>query len=188
MKYKYLNLVLVLIMAIGSAFLCLYRISLGKYGRITTDLAVFLVLVIPFVLKKMKLVLTDKEKFIFYSYIFIAQFLGCVVNLFKVISWFDTLSHFLAGVFFFLVGLKLLHLFKQYDYKKVLFNLVFIFGIVFMSAGVWEIFEYTLDIVSGSDLQHNIDTGVVDTMIDMIACFGGGIVTSIFYVLGLKKN
>ena len=117
-----------------------------------------------------------------------ADFLGCVVNLFAKISWFDTFSHYLAGVFFFLVGLKLLKMFKQYNSKNIIFNLLFIFGIVFISAGLWEIIEYSVDLITASNLQHNKDTGVVDTMEDMIACFVGGILSSIFYGFTLRRR
>ena len=119
MKYKYFNKLMIAIMSLGSIFLCLYRvIALNRYKRITTDLAILIVLAIPYILSKLNIKLSEKEKSIFYGYIFVADFLGCVVNLFAKISWFDTFSHFLAGVFFFLVGLKLLKMFKQYNSKN----------------------------------------------------------------------
>lgn len=189
MKYKYFNKLMIAIMSLGSIFLCLYRvIALNRYKRITTDLVILIVLAIPYILSKLNIKLSEKEKSIFYGYIFVADFLGCVVNLFAKISWFDTFSHFLAGIFFFLVGLKLLKMFKQYNSKNIIFNLLFIFGIVFISAGLWEIIEYSVDLITGSNLQHNKDTGVVDTMEDMIACFVGGILSSVFYGFTLRRR
>ena len=66
--------------------------------------------------------------------------------------------------------------------------MLFIFGIVFISAGLWEIIEYSVDLITASNLQHNKDTGVVDTMEDMIACFVGGILSSIFYGFTLRRR
>lgn len=189
MKYKFFNKLMIVIMSFGSIYLCLYRVfMLNRYKRITTDLAIIIVLMIPYILSRINIKLSEKEKSVFYGYIFVADFLGCVVNLFAKISWFDTFSHFLSGIFFFLVGLKLLKMFKQYNSKNIIFNLLFIFGIVFISAGLWEIIEYSVDLISGSNLQHNKDTGVVDTMEDMIACFVGGVLCLIFYLIGKFKT
>ena len=42
-------------------------------------------------------------------------------------------------------------------------------------------FEFGMDSITGSNLQHNLDTGVADTMWDMIAAFVGGFISSLIY-------
>ena len=45
-------------------------------------------------------------------------------------------------------------------------------------AGLWEICEYGVHALTGRDVQHVLDTGVSDTMQDMIVCMIG----TLFYV------
>lgn len=170
---------LIIIMLIGTIGLLIYRISNGIYYRLPTDLSLFIVLLIPIVLNKY-ISLSNIDKLVIYIFIFIADFLGCVVNLFKYISWFDTFTHFLSGIFFFFVGLRMLYLFKAYN-KNIYLNIIFALGIVFASACIWEIFEFFMDSVFNMNLQHYKDTGVLDTMEDIIACSLGGVLASIIY-------
>ena len=54
---------------------------------------------------------------------------------------------------------------------------------VLMIASLWEFLEYTTDIFLKMDVQHNIDTGVNDTMEDMLVAFIGSVIVSINYLL-----
>lgn len=170
---------LIITMLIGTIGLLIYRISNGIYYRIPTDLLLFVVLLIPIVLNKY-VSLSNIDKLVIYIFIFIADFLGCVINLFKYISWFDTFTHFLSGIFFFYVGVRVLYLFKAYN-KNIYLNIIFALGVVFSSACIWEIFEFFMDGFFNMNLQHYKDTGVLDTMEDIIACSLGGVLASIIY-------
>ena len=44
-------------------------------------------------------------------------------------------------------------------------------------AGLWELAEYAINLVTGRDVQHVLDTGVGDTMQDMLVCMIGTIAT-----------
>ena len=44
-------------------------------------------------------------------------------------------------------------------------------------AGLWELAEYGINLVTGRDVQHVLDTGVGDTMQDMLVCMIGTIAT-----------
>lgn len=59
---------------------------------------------------------------------------------------------------------------------------------VFLSALVWEILEFSGDILLNSNFQHSIDTGVVDTMGDMIAALFGGLISYLIYLKSNKSN
>ena len=56
----------------------------------------------------------------------------------------------------------------------------YLVGFVTFVALCWEIIEFTGDQVFGLNLQHNMETGVLDTMSDMIMGFMGGICSYIF--------
>lgn len=184
---KTINYILVIIMSIGSFCLMIYRIFQGRYGRIPTDIAIYFVLLIPTILKRF-IKIEEKDKLEFYIFIFIAEFLGCIVNLFKFITWFDTLSHFVSGIYFFIIGLKSLRLMNKFDEQNKMFNIIFAVAIALSSACIWEIFEFSIDSLFSMNLQHNIDTGVVDTMQDIIACTLGTFISGITYYFKSKKR
>ena len=64
------------------------------------------------------------------------------------------------------------------------------FGIVFVCfvALIWELCEFGADCLLNMDLQHNLDTGVVDTMEDMMAAFLGGISCLVVSIIYKKKK
>ena len=75
----------------------------------------------------------------------------------------------------------------MYKASNRLFNFIFC---VFFAAGaacIWEIAEFSIDQLTASNLQHNLDTGVVDTMEDMICGTVGGIIFSTYMLLKNKK-
>ncbi len=182
---KIINKLLVIIMCIGSFSLLIYRVAHGRFARVPTDITIYFVLLIPVILNKF-IKIEEKDKLGFYIFIFIAEFLGCIVNLFKYISWFDTLSHFVSGIYFFIIGLKLLKIMNKFDKNNKLFNIVFAIMVALSSACIWEIFEFSIDNLFNMNLQHNIDTGVVDTMVDIIACTIGSFISGITYYLKNK--
>ena len=72
--------------------------------------------------------------------------------------------HYLLGIFAFLSALFVMRRLNKEDKRDIIYNLLFILGILGLVASVWEIFEYTSDFVLGTNLQHAIETGVQDTM------------------------
>ncbi len=180
---KILNYSLVLIMLIGNTYLLIRDLSTGNHTRITTYIALYPLLLVPVGFKKLiQFKISVELEVVYYIFLFLAQFLGSGVNLYKYISWFDTFTHFLSGILTCFVALILLYLFKQNPKKKIIFNVTYILGIVFLVAGVWEFFEFGMDQLTGSNLQHWMETGVEDTMCDMLAAFSGSILFTIAYL------
>lgn len=182
-----INKISVILMCISSFFLLIYRISQHRYARIPTDIAIYFVLLIPIILNRF-IKINEKDKLEFLIFIFISEFLGCIVNLFKYISWFDTFSHFVSGIYFFIIGIKILRIMEKYDNKNTFFNILFAIAISLSSACIWEIFEFSADTLFGMNLQHNIDTGVIDTMEDIIACTLGAFLSGITYKIYKKES
>lgn len=182
---KKLNLLLVLVMIIGTLGCCVFYYD---SSRLTTYLLVIPVLVGPMLLNKTRFKLSSVELFWYYLFVFFADFLGCVVNLYNTVSWYDTVVHFSSGIFSFFVGLFLL---DRLDKKvsNIFTKAIFGIGIVCLIAVVWEIFEFGSDVLLELDLQHNSDTGVVDTMVDMISALGGGMIGAGYYlIMGRHKK
>lgn len=179
---KKINWFLNLMMIIGTLW-----IAITNYdsSRLLTYLAVIPVLFAPCILNKTAYKLNENEKFIYYLFIFFADFLGCVVNLYNMIWWYDIFMHFCSGIFTFSIGIFILKRMKVSTSSKF-FVILFSLGIVMLIAGIWEFFEYGADQILKMDLQHNLSTGVGDTMEDMLAAFFGGILSSI--PIFLKRN
>lgn len=181
---KKLNVLLVVSMIVGTICCSLFWYD---SSRLLTYLLVIPVLIAPIFLRKTNFRLSSVELFWYYLFIFFADFLGCVVNLYNTVSWYDTVVHFSSGLFTFFVGL---FVFNRLDKKfsNIWIKAIFGLSVVCLVAVIWEIFEFGSDILLGLDLQHNTDTGVVDTMIDMISALGGGMIGTVYYLIRGVKN
>ena len=49
-------------------------------------------------------------------------------------------------------------------------------------ASLWEFLEYGADTFMHLNVQHNIETGVSDTMEDMLVAFLGSIIVALTYI------
>lgn len=101
-------------------------------------------------------------------------------------SWF---VHSISGVLFTIIGFFLYFVVtgkKEVDVMK--HPLLVLTYAIFFSAMVavgWEIGEYIVYLITGRDLQHTADTGVVDTMLDIISCMGGTLIVTLNYIYSL---
>lgn len=182
---KKINWLLIISMIIGTLYCVIFNYD---SDRLLTYLAVIPVLGMPLLLNKSKFKLNAKELCCYYVFVFMADFLGCVVNLYNTTEWYDVLVHFCSGIFSFLVGLFIV---DKLDVGKVsfVFKILFCLGIMALIALGWELFEYGADCFLDLNLQHSNKTGVNDTMIDILVAFVGGILSSIgYYIRDNKKE
>ena len=182
--YKLISKILVILMNILTVIIAILAFCNNNYSRVLTYIAIFPILLVPFIINKTKYKLTDLETMMYYIFIFLADFLGCVVNLYNTIFWYDMFVHFISGIATFILALIIYkHISK--DNNKIL-KIIFCMGIVALIAILWELFEYFMDTCIGMDLQHTLDTGVTDTMQDMLVALLGGLISSLY--IGLKKQ
>lgn len=174
---------------IANFILLLYSIITNHYDEISAIITLPLTLLIPTIVRKiLKIDISDYFETIFYIFIFLAQFLGSGINLYDKIYWYDDFTHLLSGIFSCLIAIAILKIFKKSISKDITFNIIFIFGIVFTIAGCWELIEFAIDQVIGSNMQHSIDTGVSDTMFDILSALVGSLIFNIAYYLEAKKR
>ena len=156
-------------------------------SRLFTYILVIPTLLVPLVFRKSKIIYSDLDVLIYYIFIFIAQVLGCICNLYNVIWYFDLVVHFVSGLFSFYIGLIII---KNFNLECSLFFKIF-FCICFcgLIAVLWEIFEFSGDCLFNLNIQHNRSTGVFDTMEDMIMAIIGSLVYAFgFYIKYNNKN
>lgn len=127
-------------------------------------------------------------KFVALTFGFLGGFLGFLLHLYKVTTWYDTFIHFISGIFVGLVAIYILNKFKLYDKNNILFNTLFIILFSLSVSALWEVIEFILDKIFNSDMQRKL-TGVNDTMKDIICALLGNILFNITFYFEYKyKN
>ena len=125
------------------------------------------------VCKVFKIKIKDNLVLIYSIFVFSAGFLGVTLRLYGTIPGFDKLNHTLSGVLTSFVALLLLSLINRYNSQDRLYNIFYMIIFSLAVAALWEMFEYTCNILFGGDAQMVAKTGVNDTMQDMIVAFIG---------------
>lgn len=190
-KLKKINVVIIIIsLIINTIFLTLTL--LGKYNsNILVCLSLYLILFIPTIINKLfRINISDSIELIFLTFIFVAQLLGSIVHFYGLIFWFDSFTHFVSGILSAILSLQLLVLFNKYDKKDKFFNMLFCIAFTLMVATCWELFEFSADRIFGHNAQKVLETGVADTMKDMICALLGSMLFLIgyFYDIISGKN
>lgn len=123
-------------------------------------------------------------EFLLNVFIYASIFLGEISGFYTRFWWWDVVLHAGSGIALGFVGFLLLY--SLYHVEKVLLppSLLAVFSFCFaLSLGaLWEIFEYTIDSIMGTNMQKS---GLTDTMWDLIVdAVGAGIVavSGYFYV------
>ena len=184
---KKLNNVLIFLCSLAAVCFCIRDLNVGSYDRILGDVTVPFVLLIPRIMGKIfKIKITSAMEVVYVLFIILAQFLGSVVNLYNKIWWYDLFAHFLSGILTSVLSLVVLNWFGVYNRKNKWFNFLFIISFTLMIASIWEFMEFGTDTFFGMNVQHSIETGVRDTMEDMLVAFLGSLIVSISYLVENK--
>lgn len=154
-----------------------------------TVLSIIIVCIVPWLIKKvLKYEMSETLKFIYFLFVFIALILGSIYNLYRTISWFDLLAHFLSGIVTCVLALIILKKFDLLNKDLPIFHIVFIIAFSLMIASFWEFFKFLSDKVLKGDTQWVLLTGVDDTMTDMLIAFLSSVIFSVFYYIGSITN
>ncbi len=180
-KAKLLNNILGLIASLYSLYL-IFITDGDIYGKLI-KLTIIPIIFLPQIINKLfRVNINTYIATIYTIFIFLAHFMGSILNFYQAIYWYDSFAHFLSGILVSFLATYLLVILNKYSEKSVLFNILFILGMSFMVAGMWEMFEFTSDKLFGKDAQNVLTTGVDDTMKDMIVAALGTILYLILYV------
>lgn len=141
---------------------------------------------IPFILEKVfKTEFDAKMKVAYILFLFASQYLGSIVDLYAN-GWWDTFLHVLSGIFIAFLGYDFFSRLADDIRAEMPKRFLFVYIVVFAMAGaaLWEMYEFTSDLVLNTTMQGN---GNDDTMIDMIAGSFGGMLAA-FFVTGLHRE
>ena len=119
-------------------------------------------------------------------FIYASLFLGEVHNYYIVYWWWDVVLHTGSGLLLGIIGFLLVYVLNEKDDINLDLTAGFmgLFAFVFAVAlgAIWEIFEYSMDILFGLDMQKtmfNDTSGLTDTMWDLIVDTVGAAIISI---------
>lgn len=186
---KKINNTLIFIFSLASICFFVKDLNIGANDRLLSDITVPLVFLLPRIFSKIfKFKITDNMEFVYVIFIILAHFVGSVVNLYNKVWWYDLFAHFLSGILTAILSLVIMNFLKVYNDKNKLFNVIFIISFTLMIASLWEFLEYGADTFLKMNVQHSIETGVSDTMEDMLVAFLGSITVSILYIIEGKKT
>lgn len=181
---KKINYLLILISSIISVYIALTKESNIVY--ILKDISIILSISALYIAQKIfKIRINEGLNFIYIVFIFIAHFLGVVVDLYTKIYWFDKFTHFLSGI---LTSFAAIYILVKNKEKNILFNTLFILSFSMLIASIWEVFEYLSSYYFNVDPQKVILTGVTDTMGDIIVALLGSILVSLSYYFEHKED
>jgi len=186
---KKLNNVLIFLCSLAAICIFVKDINIGATDRLLGDITIPLVLFMPRIIKSIfKIKITDAMELVYVIFIILAQFIGSVINLYNKVWWYDLFAHFLSGVLTTILAMVVMDWFGVYKEKHKWFNVLFMICFTLMVASLWEFSEFAADLIMKTDVQHVIDTGVADTMEDMLIAFGGSIIVSISYLVENKVS
>lgn len=180
---------------------CIMGVVKGVNGELTIDRVIYrfaltILMCTPFAIKKVfKISFSRLVSTLFYLYMFLAGFLGGIINFYQRFFWWDILIHFIMGMVVAVLSIYILN-FTIYRKDRAKHNLffTFLFMISFAMAigAVWEIWEFAGDVLFKLNAQNHIgEIGLValrDTMVDLCMDFIGAICGVIFTAVVLKIN
>lgn len=128
------------------------------------------------------------------SFTFATLFLGEIRGYYEAYWWWDMMLHTLSGFLLGIFGFLLVYLMNETDKvegkMKPAFVAVFSFMFALGIGALWEIFEYSMDCLAGTNMQKpmlNDPSGLTDTMWDLIVDAIGALIVSILGWRYLKK-
>ncbi len=171
------------------AYMLISSYDTMKLSKILTLLCILPLIMVPYLLDKIKVYHMD-EVLIFFYYLFLllALVLGSILKFYYKIWWFDLFTHFTSGMMTSIVAFILLQENKLVKEKYKWFGFLLIILFTTGIGACWEYFEFICDKLFHSDAQWVIATGVNDTMTDMLINTFAGFLSSIYYLYYLHKK
>ncbi len=128
-------------------------------------------------------------------FVFAALFLGEIRDFYHRIWWWDIALHTTSGLLLGILGFLLVYVLNENERVEVHMRprFVALFAFVFAVAigALWEIFEFGMDQIFGTNMQKPMfgdPSGLTDTMFDLIVDTLGALVISLYGWWYLKRR
>ncbi|MFC1644953.1 hypothetical protein ACFL08_02930 [Patescibacteria group bacterium] len=160
----------------------------GEYFLAFASIFVLLLTFLPSIIRRsFKVQLPIEIDFVLTVALYLHYFLGEYLQFYLKISWWDLFLHTGNSIVLGMVGFvfSFILLFTSRVKTKPFFVALFaLFFSVFMGV-IWEIFEFSMDLIFGFSMQKS---GLIDTMTDLIVDMLGALFISILGFLYMKHK
>ena len=181
---------LLLIFAIGQS------IYFGDWTVLFYSVITLILISLPSIIEKSsKIDYPSEFEILIMGFIFASLYLGEINSFYTRFWWWDGMLHTFSGLIIALIGFTLVLILNNEEKVRMKlgpgFVAIFAFCFALAAGVIWEMFEFWLDSFFGMSMQ---ETGIVDTMWDLIVDSIGALIVSAigyFYLrggfTGLKK-
>lgn len=181
------QLIISYILQVILALSVIYLSYKGDFLNAVLVLGIFLLTFIPSLVRKSYEVHLPVEfDLIPILFIFLALYLGEIQSYYAKYWWWDIVLHTSSGFLLGTLGFVLIYVLNEEKKINLLLNprflCLFAFAFAVAMGAIWEIFEFSVDAIVGTQMQH---ASLVDTMWDLIVDTVGALVISFigyFYV------
>lgn len=160
----------------------IYDIRIVHFAGIAGGLAVLVMTFVVEWINGKTHILSNQLIVIYCAFCTLALVFGTMLMFYDLISWWDLLMHFFSGVILGFTAIKILGALHPQSIHPFL-SFIFIVGFACLGGVVWEIYEFSADILLNLDTQRVLSTGVADTMADLITDFLGGVFVACLYIV-----
>lgn len=142
-------------------------------------------IIIPTIIKKLKVSINDTIEKMYLILIFLSGTLGRIYRLYYITNWYDTLVHGISGILIFIFAQIILKYYKLN--KNTIFNIIFGITLTMSLGTLWELIEFDIDQIFKTNMQ-SIETGLQDTMKDISIATMTSIIIAIIYIKNSYKH
>jgi len=147
-----------------------------------TSVVILITLVPAFLTRRYRIVIPLEFELVAVAFVFLSLFLGSALDFYYHFWWWDIVLHAASGYLLGIIGFVALFVLNQTDQIRPAMKPRFIcfFGVTFaVTLGVaWEIFEFLADTIRPEWNMQTRETGVRDTMLDLIVDTAGAVVVA----------
>ncbi len=137
-----------------------------------TLFVIALTLIPAFVAKRYRIIVPPDFQFIAALFVFLSFFLGSAEDFYYKYWWWDVVLHTSSGFLLGIIGFLAIFLLNQTDRipqgTKPIFLCLFAISFAVSLGVVWEVVEFAVDCVAPEVNMQSRETGVYDTMYDLI--------------------
>ncbi len=184
MKKPYILLIIKLTLIAGALALLLRLILDPSYTKVGGVIASLLLPFLPDIIKlatKGRFTLPFHLELVYLIFLVISLFLGIDLDAYRLIPYFDKVTHLISGVLTVILGNLILSRYKL-GQSPCAFRIIFVLSISMGVAVLWEYFEFFCDTFLGQSMQQLLKPGVEDTMTDLLSASLGSLIALPFFI------
>jgi len=201
--YWIVRIITILLIADSIYKITLSNADIGEYIFILANaFGLLLTSFIPNILHKNHIIVSPLLSNIYLAFITAALLFGEIGGFFVYVKGWDSILHLSSGSLITLIGFSLINLLNKNENTTFtlspIFVTIFAFCFAMTCGAIWEIIEYSLDGIVGSNMQRAVDSitlvplvgraALRDTMKDFILNTTGATIISLIGYFDLKRE